>query len=260
MDIAQELNDRYGKGYLSYSSIKQALNDIALFDAYMRKVKQYDSEALRFGTLYDMLLFEPNKAYETYKVINEEEIRSKLSDKARNSKNWKLTTEYKTAKAAMETDATEKGITLVSSQDWQTANDMIVRLHDAKLIERFMTGEYQVKIEKEIFGVPIKGYLDCLGDGYVTDSKSSKSVLGFRWDVGKYSYDIQAYIYTQATGIKDFYWVVQEKVFPYTPAIVTCSEETLFKGEMKFKEGVSRIKRFLKDGDEPSQDYMEYTV
>lgn len=260
MNFSEELNERYGKSYLSYSSIKQALNDIAHFDVYMRKERQYDSEALRFGTLYDMLLFEPQKAFETYKVINDGEIKAKLSDKARSSKNWKLTSEYKAAKAAAETDAIERGITIVSSSDWQTANDMISRLHDAGLIDRYLKGEYQVEIEKEIFGVNVKGYLDCLGDGYVSDSKSTKSAIGFRWDVAKYSYDIQAYIYTQATGFKDFYWVVQEKIYPYTPAIVTCSEETLFKGEMKFKEGVSRIKQFFREGDSPNQDYMEYTV
>ena len=260
MNISEELNERYGKSHLSYSSIKQALNDIAHFDLYMRKAKVDDSEALRFGTLYDMLLFEPDKAFESYKVINEEEIRSGLSEKARNSKRWKLTSEFQEAKAALENDALESGITIVSSKDWQTANDMIHRLHDAGLIERYLTGEYQVQIEKEIFGVNVKGYLDCLGDGYVSDSKSSKSAIGFRWDVTKYCYDIQAYIYTQATGIKDFYWVVQEKIYPYTPAIVTCSEETLFKGEMKFKDGVSRIKNFLREGDDANKDYMEYTV
>lgn len=260
MDISQELNDRYGKGYLSYSSIKQALEDIAHFDLYMRKKLVKDSAALQFGTLYDMLLFEPNKAYDHYVIINDEQILDGLSDKAKSSKKYKLTYEYINAKAEMKKKAETEGRTIVSKEDWQAANDMISRLHDARIIDRYLKGEYQLKIEKEIFGIPIKGYLDCLGDGYVSDSKSTRSASGFRWDVSKFSYDIQAFIYTQATGIKDFYWVVQEKTYPYTPAIVTCSEETLFKGEMKFRDGVSRIKNFLSEGFEPSEDFMEYTV
>jgi hypothetical protein len=260
MNLSEMLNERYGKEYLSYSSIKQALNDMAWFDMYMKKEIKYESDALRFGTMYDMLLFEPNKAYETYQTITHDHIMSKLSDKAKASKNPKLTSEYKAAKALMETEALESNVTLVSVEDWQMANDMISRLHDTGIIKNFLSGQYQHKIELDIYGVPIKGFLDCLGDGYISDSKSTKSVSGFRWDVNKLSYDIQAYIYTEAMGIKKFYWVVQEKTYPYTPAIVTCSEETLFKGEMKFKDAVSRIRKFLKEEDDFMKDYIEYTV
>ncbi len=61
-------------------------------------------------------------------------------------------------------------------------------------------------------------------------------------------------------GVKKFYWLVQEKTYPYLPAVVECSEETLFTGEMKFHDAVERITRFLEGGQSPDQDYVEFRV
>ena len=130
-----------------------------------------------------------------------------------------------------------------------------------RLLKRiYLSGEYQVEFNEEIDGVPVRGFLDCLGDGFITDSKSSRSVSKFRYDVNSWSYDIQAYIYTQVFGIKDYYWVVQEKTYPFYPALVKCSDETLFKGEMKFNEAVGNIKQWLTEGSPTETSYAEFIV
>ena len=64
MNISDKLMERYGKSHLSYSSLKQALGDMAQFDRYMKGEVKYKSDALDFGTMYDMLLFERDKAFE----------------------------------------------------------------------------------------------------------------------------------------------------------------------------------------------------
>lgn len=91
------LQQRYGKGYLSYSSLKQALGDIVQFDRYMRGELKYKSDALDFGTLYDMMLFEPEKVSDSYIIFDEEALLGSLSEKTQQSKNYKLTKEYKEA-------------------------------------------------------------------------------------------------------------------------------------------------------------------
>jgi hypothetical protein len=78
--------------------------------------------------------------------------------------------------------------------------------------------------------------------------------------VRDFSYDIQAYIYTKVFGINKFYWLAQEKTYPYLPAIVECSEETLFAGEMKFMDAVRRITNFLTNDKPPTQDYLKFKV
>jgi hypothetical protein len=53
---------------------------------------------------------------------------------------------------------------------------------------------------------------------------------------------------------------VQEKAYPFYPALVKCSDETLFKGEMKFNEAVGNIKRWLTEGSPTQTDYAEFIV
>ena len=140
------------------------------------------------------------------------------------------------------------------------ANDMIDRLATCGLLDSHLKGDYQVGFLEELHGVQVKGFLDCLGDGFISDSKSARSSEKFRYAIKDFSYDIQAYIYTQVFGIKDFYWVVQEKTYPYLPALVKCSDATLFTGEMKFHDAIKRITNFLEQGYDPQKDYLNYEV
>jgi hypothetical protein len=183
---------------------------------------------------------------------------SRLSDKAKASKKPSMTLEYKSALASMKEEALEEGKTIVSHDDWQMANDMIDRLATCGLLDTYLAGDYQVGFLEELNGIQVKGFLDCLGSNFISDSKSARSAEKFRYAIRDFSYDIQAYIYTKVFGIKDFYWVVQEKTYPYLPALVKCSEQTLFTGEMKFNDAVSRIRKFLTDNYEPTTDYLEY--
>ena len=64
--MKEKLIEAVGKGHLSYSSIKYALGDMRLWEMYMRGQLKKESDALTFGTMYDMMLFEPEKAQERY--------------------------------------------------------------------------------------------------------------------------------------------------------------------------------------------------
>ena len=245
MIISEKLQERYGKSHLSYSSLKQALGDMAQFDRYMKGELKYESDALHFGTLYDMLLFEREKAFEKYIVLSESEVMAQLSDKARGMKKPSMTSEYKAVVEAMKTEALEEGKTIVSHDDWQMANDMIDRLATCGLLDTYLAGDYQVGFVEELHGIQVKGFLDCLGDGFISDSKSARSAEKFRYAVRDFSYDIQAYIYTKVFGIKDFWWVVQEKTYPYPVAVYKAKEETILRGQFKFEHAVAKIKDWL---------------
>ena len=62
MTMREQLMERVGKPHLSYSSLKYALGDMRLWEMYMKGELKRESDALFFGSLYDMLLFEPEKA------------------------------------------------------------------------------------------------------------------------------------------------------------------------------------------------------
>lgn len=261
IDIPKALEERYGKAHLSYSSLKVALDDMAKFDLYMKRKLKFESPALAFGTLYDMLLFEREKAMDTYTILSDDKVIDMCSAGVKNMKRPSMSAEFKKIKAELLAEAEENGKKLCSPDDWKMANDMIDRLEECGLADQYLSSSnYQVEFNEMLGPVKVKGFLDCLGDGYIVDSKSTKSVSKFRYSVRDFSYDIQAYIYTKVFGVNEFYWLVQEKTSPYLPAIVQCSEETLFAGEMKFNDAIERIEKFLREGGSPVQDYLRFKV
>ena len=254
MSMRDRLQESVGKPHLSYSSLKYALGDMRLWEMYMRGQLKKESEALTFGSLYDMLLFEPEKAHDTYFVLSDDDIVADIGGKyPRSTKRYK---EWK----AEQTEA-NVGKELASQEDWKKAHEMIQRLKDCGLYDkRFAGGKCQVEVNVDIDGVPLKGFLDCLQDDCIIDSKSSRSIDKFRYDVNSWSYDIQAYVYTKVFDIPDFYWVVQEKAFPFYPADVKCSEETLFRGEMKFHQALENIQAYLNGDKQTERHYAEFVV
>ena len=254
-DMRVRLTESVGKPHLSYSSLKYALGDMRLWEMYMRGQLKKESEALIFGTLYDMLLFEPEKAHDTYFVLDDSDVIADIGGKYPRS-----TKRYKEWKAEQIDKQANKE--LASQEDWKKAQEMIQRLKDCGIYDkRFAGGKFQVEFNVDIDGIPLKGFLDCLREGdFIVDSKSSRSINKFRYDVNSFSYDIQAYVYTKVFGLKDYYWVVQEKAYPYYPADVKCSDETLFKGEMKFHEALENIKQYLEGDKHTEKHYAELVV
>ena len=257
MSMRSLLEERVGKPHLSYSSLKYALGDMRLWELYMRGKLKKESEALYFGSLYDLLLFEPHKFNDFYYTLDDAEIVADIGGRSpRSTKRYKEWVE-ETSQVAENADKK-----LAPKADVKKANEMIERLKDSGLYDkRFAGGKYQVEFNVDLDGVPLKGFLDCLQDDCIIDSKSSRGIDKFRYDVKSWSYDIQAYIYTKVFDIKDFYWVVQEKAYPFYCADVKCSDETLFSGEMKFHQALENIKAYLTiEGHEKQPDYAEFIV
>tara|TARA_R100000406_G_scaffold84712_1_gene67811 strand:+ start:171 stop:935 length:765 start_codon:yes stop_codon:yes gene_type:complete len=254
MSMRDRLQESVGKPHLSYSSLKYALGDMRLWEMYMRGQLKKESEALTFGSMYDMLLFEPEKAHENYFVLDDSDLVADIGGKYPRS-----TKRYKEWKAEQIQKHSSKE--LASQEDWKKAHEMIQRLKDCGVYDkRFAGGKYQVEFNVDLDGVPLKGFLDCLQDGFIVDSKSARSIDKFRYDVNSWSYDIQAYVYTKVFDIPEFYWVVQEKAYPFYPADVKCSEETLFRGEMKFHQALENIQNYLNGDKKTEKHYAEFVV
>jgi hypothetical protein len=251
-----QLDEVYGKRHLSYSSLKYALGDMTLWDMYMKGQLKKESDALYFGSLYDEILFDRKKAMDKYVVIDEERILEEVGAKARN--NNKYVDRINAIKASM-----RPGQVLVNPSDWKQANEMIDRLYECGLVDLRFGGDYQVEFNVELNGVPVKGFLDCLNTDSIVDSKTTKSIKSFRYSVYDFGYDIQAWIYTSVFGMSRFYWVAQEKAYPYLPADIKASDEVLFSGEMRADAAIQNIHKFLNDEhsrSNPKKYYEVFTV
>ena len=254
--MRDQLQERYGKPHLSYSSLKHALGDMRHFEMYMRGEIKYSSDALTFGSLYDCLLLTPSEAPDQYVILPDEELTKGIT-----AKNVKATKEYKRRVEDWSKEALEAGKTIVTEDDWQRARDMIDRLSDEGVLDDVLSGgQPQVEFNEDVDGVPLKGFIDYLHPDFVLDSKSTRSMSKFRYDVNSFCYDIQAYIYTLVTGKSDFYWLVQEKSEPFYPGLVKCSEKTLFSGEMKFNEAVENIREWLNTDESELNGVAKFEV
>jgi hypothetical protein len=254
-NVSKLLEERTGKGYLSYSSVKYALQDVKLFEMYMKGQLKKESPALTFGSMYDCLLFEPQKFNDRFIILNEEEILQEIGGKK--PKSTKLYKEWKE-------DQEQGEKVLVNTEDHKQAIEMINRLDTCGVRDIYLKGSYQIEFKEEIKlfdeydGIVVRGFLDCLGDGFISDSKSSRSCKSFPRDaIYNFSYDIQAYLYTKVFDIPDFYWVVQEKVYPYLPAVYKASDKTLGFGESKFKKGVKTILDYFEQDKASDKFYLQ---
>lgn len=271
MDFALKLQEVTGKSYLSYSALKYAADgsksqDMKLFELYMKGLLKKKSTALSFGSLYDTLLLEPEKVNDRFFIVNDNNIVEELSGKYKNPRNTAI---YKEWLAKEEAYAEENKLSLVTEEDMDIAEKMIVRLDASEVVDTltgeitpvryYLDGEHQFEINDWIGEIPVRGFLDNLNrkKAFISDSKSTRSIHGFKYDVSNYSYDIQAYIYTEALGIEDFYWVVQEKSSPYLTAVFKASKLTISRGREKFWSAVQNISEWL---DNPTKDTASFAL
>jgi hypothetical protein len=267
MEFANKLLERTGKGYLSYSALKYAADggrqqDMKLFELYMKGLLKKESPAMAFGSLYDCMLLEPEKADERYHVIYDQPKLDEIGGKSPRS-----TKVYKEWREEEEAKAKASGKILVAEEDMDRVINMVNRLDESEIVNPvtgeivpvryFLTGKVQQEIMGWIGDIPVRGFLDVRNENFITDSKSTRSLYGFRYDVRSFDYDIQAYIYTQHEQMQDFYWVVQDTSSPHLCGVYKASELTLQNGADKFQSAVNNIRRWL---DTPTKDTSSFAL
>ena len=151
MDLSTQLKDRYGKSYLSYSSIKVALQDMQLFEMKMRNQLKFESPALAFGKLYDCLLLTPESFSDQFVVADDTVICLEIGGKA--PQRTKAYSEWKESIA-------EEGKETVSHEDVTKAKEMIERLHDTGVHETSLNGDAQYEFNDFINDTQVLGIDD----------------------------------------------------------------------------------------------------
>ncbi len=251
MEFASSLLEKTGKGYCSASSLKYAISnskdfDMMAWELNMRGELRKSGKHFTFGGLYDMLLLEPENVWDRYLLLDDESICEEIG-----GKNPRATKKYKDWKLEQE----QVGREIVSSVEVNTAKVMIRRMKESEVAD-FKTGEIakmtdfllgtpQKEFNDWIGEVPVRGFLDVLGDGFITDVKTTRSMKAFKYDVFDLNYDLQAWIYCKVFDIEDFYWVAQVKDKPYTCGLFKASERTLESGERKFYEAIGNIENWI---------------
>lgn len=276
MDFANKLMERTGKGYLSYSALKYASDgsrqqDMKLFELYMRGLLKKKSDALSFGSLYDTLLLEPEKLTERFFVLYDTEVKERLDEIHSSYKNPRASKKWKDEYSEWYNKEMEsaEGKEIVDEDMMNQAESMIMRLDESEVLDmstgevnpvrRYLSGKTQYEINDWIEDIPVRGFLDVHGGDFISDSKTTRDLYGFRYDVNKYDYDIQAYIYTKVENCSDFYWVAQTKSVPYTCAVYKATPTTISRGEYKFWSAIENIRKWLNSPEKDTNTFAIYS-
>ena len=220
-----------GSNALSSSSAKKLLQSPK---AYLKSLNvNSNAQPLRDGRLIHTQVLEPKK----YKQLNFIDVSSKRVKK------W--------------TEAVE----LHGSADTYTLKEKYI---NRKIANAFLNNDactsYMQNTEFEVPGIatvddiPFRAKADILGDDFVADLKTTNdgvAELGnsknqFEYTIRKYSYEMQAYLYTQMFNKPDFYWLVIDKTTTDI-GIFKASRETLERGKAQLDQALSLYKDLFLD-------------
>jgi len=247
--MIEKIEMTHGKEYFSPSQLKALYVSPGTFDNYINGVKK-ESDAMSFGTLLHLYLYEPQKFAKNYFVLDDSMIISELLQKG-----IKRPTATKDYKAWVEKGLREnEGKKAVSTNDFKKLNKIKDKLVITGTFEKFFTGgvpEQTITGVSEGFGVGFNALVraDYVMDDKVIDLKTtSKPLDKFIWEARDFGYDIQAAL-TMDLTLKPFMFVVVQTVEPFDIAVVTTSDEFLERGARKIKEALLNYDAWKCHGD-----------
>ncbi len=163
--------------------------------------------------------------------------------------------EYKEFKAANE------GKIVMPAKDYDTVYAMHDKLSKLSEVEDLMTIDFRAEVPMIMNHVtergniiPVKGKADAVVfngvDTYLVDLKTyGKTLDEFERSAKFMLYNQQAYIYKTLFGVDDFYFLVQEKVFPYEVGIYKASDKFLYWGGEEFKKSIDKYEQLFLNGN-----------
>jgi len=197
---------------LSYSSIKEfAKSPNHLLNYWSRESKP--SQSMILGSAFHCLLLEPEKFNERYAVAPDVDKRTKEG-------------KFQFEQFALSAEGRE----VITQGDYQTIQYMAAaaRIDDVILMDI----QAEIEVSGEINGVPFRGFVDGLHDKYIVDVKTTRSAHpdDFMRDAANLKYHLQAAIYLELTGRKDYFILAVENNQPFNVQLYQMTEDMIEKG------------------------------
>lgn len=209
---------------------------LALFDespeAFRYPPPRTPGRSLRLGSAADCLLFTPQEYADKFVAFP--------------GRRDKRTKEYK--------DFLDQhpGKEILSVDEDATAHLIRDRVNANPDMRRVLTGRAQVAVTwtDPDHGVRLKGLLDVLGDGFVTDLKTSRAVKDSPWVLGRivhdYGYHVQLAMYVdgcRANGrkIDNAYIAWVKNSAPWSTGVMRVPEHELDIGRRKYKGWLEQL-------------------
>ena len=215
---------------------------------------QEDTSTFAFGRAAHCLLLEKDAFNGRYYSIDDTEICIKASGKnwKREGKKPKATTVYKEWLFKIKEE--NKHRELLSIEDYSDIVNMVDKAMSYPLVRQLVEAadKRETIYHKEIDGVKCKIKTDAINpSNFILDYKTSSDAAtlnNFRKSFNNYNYDRQGAFYSKVAGVKDFWFLVQEKTYPYTVCLAQLSVPSRDAGIVKYTYGLNLYrKHFLEN-------------
>jgi hypothetical protein len=112
-----------------------------------------------------------------------------------------------------------------------------------------LADRYEVEVTGDIKGLPFRGFVDAMGVNYLVDLKTCRdaSPQEFQRSAWNFDYYLQAAVYCELTGLRDFWIVACETQAPYNVVSYYISDEYLDRGRVKLYDLIEKFKAW--DGE-----------
>lgn len=226
-----------GKQALSSSACKMLLESPKTYYYVTKYGQKEDSPALLTGKLIHTMILEPQEFDNRFDISS---------------------TKGKTTKAFKELKETSQKA-VITSDEYDAAMRIVDAFNRNEIVKQYLKGAtFEQPGIGMLSGLPFRAKADIINveEGFIADIKTTTDLQSsFRFSARKYGYDMQAYIYTQIFGVKDFYFIAIDKK-SLDIGLFTVSEQFLFDGEQKVELAIQRFNTFFVE----CQDLDSYMI
>lgn len=226
-----------GKQALSSSACKMLLESPKTYYYVTKYGQKEDTPALLTGKLIHTMILEPQEFDNRFDISS---------------------TKGKTTKAFKELKETSQKA-VITSDEYDAAMRIVDAFNRNEIVKQYLKGAtFEQPGIGMLSGLPFRAKADIINveEGFIADIKTTTDLQSsFRFSARKYGYDMQAYIYTQIFGVKDFYFIAIDKK-SLDIGLFTVSEQFLFDGEQKVELAIQRFNTFFVE----CQDLDSYMI
>jgi len=244
------------KKYVSNTHLGQILRGgPQTLKAYYQR-GQKDTDAFAFGRAAHCLLLEADAFNGRYYSIDDTEKCEEIGGaRPRTTKAYKEWVE-----PLMEENSHRQ---LLSLGDMQILIDMIDKAMGYKQVRELVesANKREIIYQKKLLGVDCKIKVDAINtSNFILDYKTSRdpaTLFNFQKTVNKFSYDRQGAFYSDVAGVNSFWFLVQEKTYPYTVCLAELSPDTREIGQKKYQLGLEMYKKHFLDNPKGIDSFLE---
>lgn len=209
-----------------------------------------------FGRAAHCLLLEPDNFNSKFYAIDDTEICEEIGGtRPRTTKKYK---EWVDPLRKMNAHRQE-----LSLEDMTRVNEMINRALEHKQVREMVeSANLREKVYQDnIQGVQCKIKVDAINtSNFILDYKTSKdpaTLRNFGYSLKKYGYDRQGSLYSDVAKVDSFWFLVQEKTYPYTVCLAELSPDSKENGRIQYRQALNMYKLHFINNPKLIDNYLE---